>query len=153
MKDNESPSISAKDTIRKIRERQKLLQNTPDSLTEKPVKMAENSEHLLSRQRVSKSSTAVSTQDRQAVMHSIIKQLLMGELTQGSALKMLRIEVLNLKQDAYAKLVSVSRKTLSDVENDKGNYTSDIINKLFKPFGLQVGLVPTSKQLLTTLLG
>jgi len=86
------------------------------------------------------------------VMHSIIKQLLLGELTQGGALKKLRIEVLNLKQDAYAKLVAVSRKTLSDVENDKGNYTSDIINKLFKPFGLQVGLVPVSKQLLSTLL-
>jgi DNA-binding XRE family transcriptional regulator len=153
MKDNESAPVSAKDTIRKIRERQKLLQNTPDSSAEKPVTMAENADRTLSRQRVSKSSTAVSTQDRQAVMHGIIKQLLLGGLTQGGALRKLRIEVLNLKQDAYAKLVSVSRKTLSDVENDKGNYTSEIINKLFKPFGLQVGLVPTSKQLLATLLG
>lgn len=85
-------------------------------------------------------------------MNGIIKQLLLGEVTQGNALKSLRIEVLGLKQDAFARLVGVSRKTLSDVENDKGNYTSDIINKLFKPFGLQVGLVPTSKHLLAMLL-
>lgn len=152
MKGHESAPISAKETIRKIRERQKLLQNAADSPVEKPATMAESSSRTPSRQRVSKSSTAVSTQDRQAVMHGIIKQLLLDELTQGGALKKLRIEVLNLKQDAYAKLVAVSRKTLSDVENDKGNYTSDIINKLFKPFGLQVGLVPVSKQLLSTLL-
>lgn len=152
MKGHESTPVSAKETIRKIRERQKLLQNASDSPVEKPATMAESSARTPSRQRVSKSSTAVRTQDRQAVMHGINKQLLLGELTQGGALKKLRIEVLNLKQDAYAKLVAVSRKTLSDVENDKGNYTSDIINKLFKPFGLQLGLVPMSKRLLTPLL-
>ena len=66
-------------------------------------------------------------------------------------MKALRVNVLGLKQDTFAKLVSVSRKTLSEVENDKGNYTPDIINKIFKPFGLKVGLVPVSRQLYTTL--
>jgi hypothetical protein len=37
------------------------------------------------------------------------------------------------------------------VENDKGNYTPDIINKLFRPFGLKVGLVPVSQQIFRTL--
>ena len=80
-----------------------------------------------------------------------MRALISGEVSQGEALKALRINVLGLKQDAFAKLVSVSRKTLSEVENDKGNYTSDIINKLFKPFGLKVGLVPVSQQVLSTL--
>lgn len=59
--------------------------------------------------------------------------------------------MLGLKQDAFGKLVTVSRKTLSEVENDKGNYTPDIINKLFRPFGLKVGLVPVSQQIFRTL--
>ncbi|WP_413530734.1 helix-turn-helix transcriptional regulator [Rahnella inusitata] len=58
---------------------------------------------------------------------------------------------MGLKQDIFAKLTGVSRKTLSEVENDKGNYTSDIINKVFKPFGLEVGLVPTSRHTLSAL--
>jgi DNA-binding XRE family transcriptional regulator len=80
-----------------------------------------------------------------------MRALISGEISQGEALKALRINVLGLKQDAFAKMVSVSRKTLSEVENDKGNYTSDVINKLFKPFGLKVGLVPVSQQVLSTL--
>jgi len=57
-----------------------------------------------------------------------------------------------LQQAAYADLVSVSRKTLSEIENDKGNYSVEIVNKAFKPFGLVVGLVPASKTLLASLL-
>lgn len=152
MKEQERAGSSAKETIQKIRDKQ----NTATAVTvETPVRaesVSTISERKVSRQRVSKTSTAVSTQDRKTVMNGIIKQLLLGEVTQGNALKSLRIEVLGLKQDAFARLVGVSRKTLSDVENDKGNYTSDIINKLFKPFGLQVGLVPTSKHLLAMLL-
>lgn len=74
-----------------------------------------------------------------------------GDLTQGKALKMLRVDVLGLKQDAFANLVSVSRKTLSEIENNKGNYSSDVINKVFKPFGLKVALVPTSRSMLADL--
>ncbi|PRW24037.1 helix-turn-helix domain protein [Enterobacter hormaechei] len=76
---------------------------------------------------------------------------MLEKITQGEALKRLRVEVLGLKQDEYAKLVSVSRKTLSDVENNRGNYSADVINKIFKPFGLQTGLVPVSKSLIASL--
>lgn len=63
-----------------------------------------------------------------------------GELTQGQLLKVLRIEVLGIKQVQFAKLVQVSRKTLSDVENDTGNYSVNTLNQIFRPFGLQLGL-------------
>ncbi|HHH3454948.1 TPA: helix-turn-helix transcriptional regulator, partial [Klebsiella variicola subsp. variicola] len=72
-------------------------------------------------------------------------------ISQGEALKKLRVEVLGLRQDEYARLVDVSRKTLSDVENDKGNYSAEIINKIYKPFGLETGLVPISKTLISSL--
>lgn len=81
-----------------------------------------------------------------------MKLLMQGEMTQGQALKALRLDVLGLKQDNFSTLVSVSRKTLSDIENDRGNYTSDIVNKVFKPFGLQVGLVPISRHTLNKIL-
>ncbi|MCE1497315.1 helix-turn-helix domain-containing protein [Enterobacter hormaechei] len=106
---------------------------------------------VVKRQRVTKGLTRISTLDRQAVLHAAIRDILLGKITQGEALKRLRVEVLGLKQDEYAKLVSVSRKTLSDVENNRGNYSADVINKIFKPFGLQTGLVPVSKSLIASL--
>ncbi|MGU3414186.1 helix-turn-helix transcriptional regulator [Enterobacteriaceae bacterium C34A] len=74
------------------------------------------------------------------------------KLSQGEALRLLRIEVLGLKQDSYAHLVDVSRKTISDIENNRGNYSVDVMNKVFRPFGLKVGLVPVSTSLLNSLL-
>ncbi|EPK3135484.1 MULTISPECIES: helix-turn-helix transcriptional regulator [Enterobacter] len=106
---------------------------------------------VVKRQRVSSGLTRISTLHRQAVLHAAIRDILLGKITQGEALKRLRVEVLGMKQDEYAKLVSVSRKTLSDVENGRGNYSADIINKIFKPFGLQTGLVPISKSLIASL--
>ncbi|MEW4959654.1 transcriptional regulator, partial [Enterobacter cloacae subsp. cloacae] len=69
---------------------------------------------VVKRQRVSSGLTRISTLDRQAVLHAAIRDILLGKITQGEALKRLRVEVLGMKQDEYAKLVSVSRKTLSD---------------------------------------
>lgn len=103
------------------------------------------------RQRVSAGAPKVPTLARRAVMNDIIKRLLQEDLTQGQALKLLRINVLGLKQDAYATLTGISRKTLSEVENDKGNYSSEVINKIFRPFGLRTGLVPVSPHLLASL--
>lgn len=81
-------------------------------------------------------------------MNGIIARLIYGELSPGLALKALRIEVLGLMQTDYARRVGVSRKTLSEIENDKGNYTTVMINSVFKPFGLKVGLMPVSARLL-----
>jgi DNA-binding XRE family transcriptional regulator len=91
--------------------------------------------------------TTVSTQDRQAALHAVIRDLLSGKITQGQALKKLRVDILGLRQDEYATLVGVSRKTISDIENDKGNYSTEIVNKIYKPFGLETALVPVSKSL------
>ncbi|MGS2872429.1 helix-turn-helix transcriptional regulator [Enterobacter huaxiensis] len=107
---------------------------------------------LVKRQRVSPGLARIGTPDRQSVLHAAIRDILLGKITQGELLKRLRVDVLGLKQDEYAKLVSVSRKTLSDIENDKGNYSAEVINKIYKPFGLQTGLVPISKTLMASLL-
>ncbi|MEH0742830.1 helix-turn-helix transcriptional regulator [Vibrio cholerae] len=104
------------------------------------------------RSKTSKNAKAVSAAKRNTEANKIIKHLLLGELTQGQALKSLRINILGLKQDVFARLVDVSRKTLSDIENDRGSYNTEILNKVFKPFGLKVGLLPTSVSTLKSLI-
>ncbi|MCB5162298.1 helix-turn-helix transcriptional regulator [Marinomonas algarum] len=104
------------------------------------------------RQRASKTLSPMSKEEQLVAVNQIIKRLLIDEITQGEALKALRVGVLGIRQDAYTKLCGVSRKTLSEIENDKGNYTADIINKVFAPFDLKVGLVPTSSQLMAAIL-
>lgn len=130
----------------------RLRADNPPSLPATGVTATEKKARSeISRQRVSAGLKKVKTVDRQAVIHAIIHDIMLGTISQGEALKKLRVEVLGLRQDEYARLVDVSRKTLSDVENDKGNYSAEIINKIYKPFGLETGLVPISKTLISSL--
>lgn len=130
----------------------RLRADNPPSLPATGVTATEKKARSeISRQRVSAGLKKVKTVDRQAVIHAIIHDIMLGAISQGEALKKLRLEVLGLRQDEYARLVDVSRKTLSDVENDKGNYSAEIINKIYKPFGLETGLVPISKSLISSL--
>lgn len=130
----------------------RLRADNPPSLPATGVTATEKKARSeISRQRVSAGLKKVKTVDRQAVIHAIIHDIMLGAISQGEALKKLRVEVLGLRQDEYARLVDVSRKTLSDVENDKGNYSAEIINKIYKPFGLETRLVPISKTLISSL--
>ncbi|MEG8692197.1 helix-turn-helix transcriptional regulator [Klebsiella variicola subsp. variicola] len=130
----------------------RLRADNPPSLPATGVTATEKKARSeISRQRVSAGLKKVKTVDRQAVIHAIIHDIMLGAISQGEALKKLRVEILGLRQDEYARLVDVSRKTLSDVENDKGNYSAEIINKIYKPFGLETGLVPISKTLISSL--
>lgn len=130
----------------------RLRADNPPSLPATGVTATEKKARSeISRQRVSAGLKKVKTVDRQAVIRAIIRDIMLGAISQGEALKKLRVEVLGLRQDEYARLVDVSRKTLSDVENDKGNYSAEIINKIYKPFGLETGLVPISKTLISSL--
>ena len=94
--------------------------------------------------RVSSRSEAPDRKNFKVNILRIYELLTDGEISQGQALKLLRTHVLNIKQTEFADLVKVSRKTISELENDKGNYTPEIINKAFKPFGLKMGLVLAS---------
>jgi DNA-binding XRE family transcriptional regulator len=69
---------------------------------------------------------------------------MVGELTQGQLLIYLREKVLNKNQTEFAKLMKVSRRTIINIENDDGPFRESIINKVFKPFGIKSGLVPSS---------
>ncbi|WP_318520636.1 helix-turn-helix transcriptional regulator [Photobacterium leiognathi] len=143
------PAESVEDVIARMKKGN--IQSTPmdNSLSHgtESTLMQESS----SPERVSKNITPTSPSERKNKINAIVKQLIFGQLSQGNALKKLRIEILGLKQDVFAKMVGVSRKTISDIENDRGHFKADILDKVFKPFGLKIGLIPSSPEALKAL--
>ncbi|CAH6636851.1 helix-turn-helix transcriptional regulator [Pseudocitrobacter vendiensis] len=137
-----------KKTIARLREQNRQ----PYSTSGVAAPNLQAQEEKLLRTRVTENIERTDTAERNALMNAISLQLLMGNITQGEALKRMRINLVGMKQDAYARLVGVSRKTISDIENNKINNSIETLNKVFKPFGLQLGLIPTSPQRLISLL-
>lgn len=86
--------------------------------------------------------------DREAALVGLLREFYTGALTEGQLLRALRRDVLGLSQARYAELVGISRRTLSDLEGDKGNVTLAVMDRVFKPLGLQVGLLPRQRRLL-----
>ncbi|WP_019616837.1 helix-turn-helix transcriptional regulator [Psychromonas ossibalaenae] len=110
------------------------------------------SDETQTRQRSSTNTAIKDAKLRKAVINSVITKLLFSDITQGDALIQLRIQVLGFNQEKYAKLVNVSRKKLSDIENNRSNPSVEVLNKVFKPFGLNVGLIPISPTVLQNVL-
>ncbi|UYG01939.1 helix-turn-helix domain-containing protein [Halomonas sp. LR3S48] len=86
--------------------------------------------------------------EREQKLLDVARQLLTEEISEGQALRILRRDVLGLSQDAYAKLVGISRRTLSDLERNRANMTLDAMNRVYRPLGLRVGLLPRQRALL-----
>ncbi|WP_130804974.1 helix-turn-helix domain-containing protein [Acinetobacter ihumii] len=85
----------------------------------------------------------ISPQDRQQILIDWYRRYLFNEITQGELLLYLRKNILGLSQQKYAELVGISRRTLTDIEQNKGSQTQQIIDKVFKPLGLKAGLTLT----------
>jgi len=91
--------------------------------------------------------------EREAIMLTLRQQFIQEELTQGELPKLLRKKVLGFSQQRYALLAGISRRTLSDIEQDKGNTTLTTLNRAFKPLGLRTGYYRVSQpHLLQTLI-
>ncbi|GHA87964.1 helix-turn-helix transcriptional regulator [Modicisalibacter luteus] len=90
--------------------------------------------------------------EREALLLELLDQMLRDEISAGSLLRKLRREVLGMSQTQFASLVSVSRRTLSDIETDKGSQSLALLNRVFRPFGLKVGLLPRHSQLMQQLM-
>jgi DNA-binding XRE family transcriptional regulator len=90
---------------------------------------------------------SLTPQERENLLLFCLQKVIDGEMTEGQVLRKLRKEVLDMNQDEYAALVKVSRRTLSDIENDTGSQSIAVINSVFKPFGLRLGLYPTNRYL------
>jgi DNA-binding XRE family transcriptional regulator len=71
------------------------------------------------------------------------EQLIAGELSLAVASKRMR-ELINLNQDDFARLVGVAPRTLKDFEAGRGNPRLTTLQKIGKPFGMQVVFRPVN---------
>ena len=71
----------------------------------------------------------------------LLKKIPTGELSLGQATRKMR-QLLGMTQEEYGKkIVGLSRKVVSAIENDQHNPELETLNKIAKPFGLSVGFV------------
>lgn len=102
------------------------------------------------RRKISVNRKPLTIKDREDLLLAATLDLFSGKKTQGQVLKWLRVELLSLSQEQYAKMVGVSRKALSDVESDKGKNGVELINRIFSGVGFRVALVPKDSVVLKT---
>ena len=94
------------------------------------------------RQTIVSKQVNLSREDREALIIEVTVHMLKGTMTKGEALKKLRLKLFSVNQADFAKMVGVSRKALSEIENDKGNYTEAFLQKVFRPLGMAVNVIP-----------
>ncbi|WP_145515043.1 helix-turn-helix transcriptional regulator [Yersinia massiliensis] len=90
--------------------------------------------------------------EREALLLELLGQFFGEQISAGELLRRLRKDMLNMTQDEFSILVKISRRTLSDIETDKGSQTLSVLGKVFRPFGLKIGLLPRNQQVLKKML-
>lgn len=80
------------------------------------------------RRKISVNRKPLTIKDREGLLLTATVDLFSGKKSQGEVLKWLRVELLSLSEEQYAKMVGVSRKALSDVESDKGKNGVTVLN-------------------------
>ncbi|MBP1126912.1 MULTISPECIES: helix-turn-helix transcriptional regulator [Pseudomonas] len=78
---------------------------------------------------------------RALLLQSIEQGLADGSLQIGEAVRRLRTEVTGLHQNQFAKMCKISVRTLVHIEHGEGNQTLKSLNAVFRPFGMQMGVV------------
>ena len=77
--------------------------------------------------------------NRQQILIDLYKQYLLNEMTLGQMIK----NILEMSQQEYADYVGISRRTLTNIEQDNDKLTQSVLNKVLKPLGMKVGIIPT----------
>ncbi|NIB40774.1 helix-turn-helix transcriptional regulator [Pseudomaricurvus alkylphenolicus] len=73
--------------------------------------------------------------------HELLEKIPIGELTIGQATRAMRL-LLGMTQEEYGeKIVGLSRKVVSAIENDQHNPELETLKKIGKPFGFSIGFV------------
>lgn len=87
------------------------------------------------------------TLDARALLIERVEQgLADGSLAIGEAVRRLRTEVTGLHQSQFAKMCKISVCTLVHIEHGEGNQTLKSLNAVFRPFGLQMGVVKVRRE-------
>jgi DNA-binding XRE family transcriptional regulator len=88
----------------------------------------------------------VSIDTRALLIESIEHGLADGSLQIGDAVRRLRTEVTGLHQSQFARMCKISVRTLVHIEHGEGNQTLKSLNAVFRPFGLQMGVVKLRRE-------
>lgn len=89
---------------------------------------------------------SLSLSQRAQVIESIEQGLSDGSLEIGDAVHRLRTEVTGLHQSQFAQMCKISVRTLVHIEHGEGNQTLKSLNAVFRPFGLQMGVVKVRRK-------
>ncbi|WLD67158.1 MULTISPECIES: helix-turn-helix domain-containing protein [Pseudomonas] len=89
---------------------------------------------------------SLSLSQRAQVIESIEQGLSDGSLEIGDAVRRLRTEVTGLHQSQFAQMCKISVRTLLHIEHGEGNQTLKSLNAVFRPFGLQMGVVKVRRK-------
>ena len=84
---------------------------------------------------------------RALLIESVEQGLAEGTLQLGEAVRRLRVEVTGLHQGQFARMCRISLRTLVHIEHGEGNQTLKLLNAVFRPFGLQMGVVKVRRPL------
>lgn len=88
----------------------------------------------------------VSIDARGLLIDSVREAIADGSLELGAAVRQLRTEVAKMQQTQFARMCKISVRTLIQIEQGEGNPTLKSLNAVFKPFGLQMGVVKRNRQ-------
>lgn len=89
----------------------------------------------------------VSMDTRALLIQGIEQGLAQGTLQIGEAVRRLRVEVTGLHQSQFARMCKISVRTLVHIEHGEGNQTLKSLNAVFRPVGLQMGVVRVRRSL------
>ncbi|MGF6152641.1 helix-turn-helix domain-containing protein [Pseudomonas fluorescens] len=84
---------------------------------------------------------SMTVSERTLLIESIQQELANDTLAIGEAVRQLRVEVTGLHQSQFAKMCKISVRTLVHIEHGEGNQTLKSLNAVFRPFGMQMGVV------------
>lgn len=96
------------------------------------------------RKKLASKRKQISATEKEALVEAVCIKMMKGKCTTGQALKTLRVELFSVNQEQYARMVGVTRKTLSEIEGDKSKAGVMVINQVLKGVGLSLMVIPRS---------
>ncbi|WP_081596669.1 helix-turn-helix domain-containing protein [Pseudomonas nitroreducens] len=78
--------------------------------------------------------------ERLAVLQQIQGDIAERSITLGEAVRVLRVDTLDVTQREFARICKISQRTLVHIESGTGNPTVRTLESIFKKFGLYLTL-------------
>ncbi|MCY1423134.1 hypothetical protein D9M71_388410 [compost metagenome] len=87
-------------------------------------------------------------EQRAQVIDDVQRGIADGTWELGAGVRHLRVTVANLQQAQFARMCKISLRTLIQIEQGEGNPTLKSMNAVYRPFGLQMGVVRRQRKVI-----